>query len=26
VDDGGWAGPAAIIHDDQGPYFEITLA
>ena len=22
----GWAGPARITHDDQGPYFEITLA
>ena len=22
----GWSGPARIIHDDQGPYFEITLA
>ena len=22
----GWSGPARIIHDEQGPYFEITLA
>jgi hypothetical protein len=22
----GWSGAARIIHDDQGPYFEITLA
>jgi hypothetical protein len=21
----GWAGPARIVHDDQGAYFEITL-
>jgi hypothetical protein len=22
----GWSGPARIVHDGQGPYFEITLA
>ena len=24
--DAGWAGSAWIVHDDQGAYFEITLA
>ena len=24
--DADWAGPARIVHDDQGAYFEITLA